>query len=118
MTTDLEQIRNAISDITGRPSYIALMKDDFDSVTPEGMVHVCGDSADEVLEALAGEYAKLQAELSGVLLFVRSGILTMNDLGRITKGVPHCPFYKAGLSFDKPEGRAVEVFVFYSRKAG
>ena len=113
MTTDKEQIKKAISGITGKPSYVSLVREDFDFVDPEGMVHVCGNSVDDVLEGLAGEFSELPAELARELLFIRSRSLTMNDLDRINKSRPASSFYKAGLCFDEPKDAAVEVFVFW-----
>ena len=115
MITDRLQIQTAIYHVLAQEMYLPLTREVFDETcpTPTVAVNVVARSANEAVILLGIELAQINdLPLSGLVVFLQSGSMTMRDLERIDTVLPHCERFKRGISFTKPEGGDVEVWLF------
>ena len=116
MITDKEQISLAVSALL-RSTDMAfpLREEAFHEVCPEPewAVHILERSVSKACAALTSALADGNIGFSrGLVLFVRSDILTMGDLERMDLTLPQSPCFVRGMDFRHPAGGNVEMWVF------
>ena len=114
MTTDKELIGKAVSQIAGEAAYIRLRDEDFAHAcpAPAWAIHVCGQSAGDVMARLEQELAQAgTGEPDGLVAYIRTASMTLAELTRIDGLLPHARRFRRGLAF-LPDGSGTEVWIF------
>ena len=94
---------------------IPLKEEDVNIVCPEPewAVHVIGRSTSKVCAAIKNEFdGKNINNPHGIILYIRSIILKMNDLEQIDQVLPRTDSIIRGVDFHNPSGGDIEVWVF------
>lgn len=112
--TDKNKIDSARQYVLGHNSYITLDEVDFRNLAPgpDCLIHVVGNDAQETADRLKAEFDTMTTPVGGFVTFVKSKVITMNELSKIVECFPGEKGYKGGLCFEKPEGGSVEVMLF------
>ena len=115
MITDSDLIDEAIARITGKDAFFPLSMDDFKEICPHPTLayQVLSQNADEAADKIQQEWEQSgKPELSGMMAFIQSTSMTMDDLAIIDKVLPRASRIKKGLDFTNPDSGLIDIWVF------
>ena len=109
------QIQHEIAQVVEYEGYLPLREQDFEDICPNPTwgIHVSAQSVDAlvVLSRICLEQVLVsKKDLIGIIVYIRSSSLTMNDISKIDTMIPHARRFKMGLGYNSaPE---IDIWFF------
>lgn len=111
---DPEQIEIAVEQVIGKEAYIPISKETIREVCPHPSlaILVSAQDADEAVVSLREAWEQVGSPSpSGLVVFIRSSFLTMDDLSRILAAMPRVERLRRGLDYSRPGAPKIEIWI-------